>query len=191
MNLEKATARASLTSQSWDESIADLKLSDFESSLHVHNEVSLWVALEAFCSGYCHFRYHNHQMTRAKTIWSVIVKPLTAPPLLLKLFSALPTRAVHCAHINSNVPTVVRKRTLSPPASAYFSRLGTFPHLHFFCGHFVFVHSLAYHTFAHPGSLCSATSEHQACSPSRPASTSLELARVQSGLPRWTGPRGT
>merc|ERR1719341_268223 len=41
------------------------------------------------------------------------------------------------------------------------------------------------------GSSCSATSEHRACLPSKQASTSRELALVQSGLLRWIGHRGT
>ena len=68
------------------------------------------------------------------------MKPLTAPPLLLKLFSALPTRAVHCAHINSNVPC--RQET-----TPFTVRLCIFkPHLHFFSRHLTLVHNVASHT---------------------------------------------
>ena len=68
------------------------------------------------------------------------MKPLTAPPLLLKLFSALPTRAVHCAHINSNVPC----RQETTPFTVCLCIFE--PHLHFFSRHLTLVQCLAFHT---------------------------------------------
>ena len=94
-----------------------------------------------------------------------------------------------CAH-QLKCPPVARKRPLSPSAFAYLSCLCVFSSTFSFL---LWTLMLVYmfFTLAHPGSSCSATSEHQACLPSKQASTSRELALVQSGLLRWIGHRGT
>ena len=85
------------------------------------------------------------------------------PPLLLKLFAALPTKAIMCTS------------TEMSPANDPFHR----PPMHIganfsFFGNYHLKARILHLTI--PGSWCSATSERQACSPSKPASISLEPA---------------